>query len=84
MKTTVVLPDSIFRQAKAETALQGRTLRSFILTAVVHELESAKAAEPARHRVKLPLATSRHPGSLRITGDTVAKALLAEDIHALA
>jgi hypothetical protein len=41
MKTTVVLPDGIFRRAKAETAMRGRTLRAFILDAVVHELDGA-------------------------------------------
>jgi hypothetical protein len=84
MKTTVELPDPIFRQAKAEAAMEGRALRAFILDAVVHELDRAKEAGRARRRIALPLVRSRRPGSLRITGDTVADALAAEDKHALA
>ena len=84
MKTTVVLPDDVFRRAKAETAMQGRTLRSFILDAVMHELDVSKSVPSSRKRVKLPLVRSARPGSLHITGDTVANALLADDIRVLA
>jgi hypothetical protein len=84
MKTTVVLPDPIFRQAKAATALQGRTLRSFILTAIVHELEDTGRVRQPASRVRLPLVRSRRPGKLKITGQDVSRALLAEDADALA
>jgi hypothetical protein len=84
MKTTVVLPDAIFRRVKVETATHGRTLRAFILEAVVHELEGDAGRASHRRRVKLPLVPSRHPGSLRITADTIASALLEEDVRALA
>ena len=84
MKTTVELPDAVFRQAKAEAALEGRALRAFILDAVVHELDRTRESDRARQRVSLPLVRSRRPGSLRITGDTVADALAAEDRHVLA
>jgi hypothetical protein len=82
MKTTVVLPDGIFRRAKAETAMRGRTLRAFILDAVVHELDGGVSDAAVRRRVKLPLVRSRRPGSLKITADTVAEAMLTEDVHA--
>jgi hypothetical protein len=81
MKTTVVLPDDVFRRAKAETAMQGRTLRAFILDVVVHELAGATRSTSDRRRVTLPLVHSRHPGSLRLTADTVAEAMLKEDVH---
>jgi hypothetical protein len=81
MKTTVVLPDDVFRRAKAETAMQGRTLRAFILDAVVHELDGTICEASPRRRVKLPLVRSRRPGSLRITADIVAETMLKEDTH---
>ena len=80
MKTTVVLPDALFRRAKAEAAMEGRTLRSFIMDAVVHELEQGMKDGVARRRVKLPLVRSKRPGLLRITGEAVANALMAEDL----
>ncbi len=61
--------------------MQGRTLRAFILDAVVHELEGVPRDASARCRVALPLVRSRRPGSLRITADTVAEAMLKEDGH---
>ena len=84
VKTTVELPDTVFRQAKAEAAMEGRALRTFILDAVVHELDRAKGANAPRKRITLPLVRSRRPGALRITGDSVADALAAEDQHVLA
>ena len=84
MKTTVVLPDTVFRRAKAEAAMEGRTLRAFVMDAVVHELDRGAGNTPPGKRVKLPLIRSSRPGSLRITGDTMASAMLAEDLHVLA
>ena len=72
------------RRAKAEAAMEGRTLRAFVMDAVVHELDRAAGVTAPRQRVNLPLVRSRHPGSLRITGETVAAALAAEDLHVLA
>ena len=82
MKTTVVLPDALFRRAKAEAAMEGRTLRAFIMDAVVHELEQGGKGGVTRRRVRLPLVRSKRPGSLCITGDIVANALMAEDLNA--
>jgi hypothetical protein len=82
MRTTIVLPDDIFRRAKAEAAMEGRPLRDFILDAVVHELEqTTRGSSPPSRRVKLPLVRSKHPGAVRITGDAVSSALVAEDVH---
>ena len=84
MKTTVVLPDPVFRRAKAEAAMEGRTLRAFVMDAVVHELDRAAGHTPSRKRVRLPLVRSNRSGTLHITGDTVAEAMQAEDRHVLA
>jgi len=84
MKTTVVIPDPIFRRVKATAALEGKNLRAFLLQAVMHELEHVEAAGATRKRVRLPLVRSKHPGSLAIDADTVATALDEEDMHALA
>ena len=64
--------------------MEGRTLRAFVMDAVVHELDRVVGHTPARKRVKLPLVRSKHPGSLQITGDVVADAMVAEDLHVLA
>jgi hypothetical protein len=82
MRTTVVLPDALFRQVKATAALEGKTLRAFIMQAVCHEIDRDANRKRKGHRTKLPLVRSKRPGSLRITGATVAKALETEDLNA--
>jgi hypothetical protein len=44
MKTTLEIPDTIFRRAKSKAAEQGIPLRQFVTEAVEHKL---KAAPPA-------------------------------------
>jgi hypothetical protein len=44
MKTTLEIPDSIFRRAKSQAAEQGIPLRQFVTEAVEDKLEAAPAA----------------------------------------
>jgi hypothetical protein len=44
MKTTLEIPDSIFRRAKSKAAEQGIPLRQFVTGAVEDKLEAAPAA----------------------------------------
>ena len=52
MKTTLEIPDSIFRRAKAKAAEQRIPLRQFVSDAVAEKLET-KAPDRAKARVKL-------------------------------
>jgi hypothetical protein len=40
MKTTVDIPDSIYRQLKARAALRGQTVKAFLLDAIKDKLAS--------------------------------------------
>ena len=64
MRTTVDLPDDVFRQMKAASALRGSTVKDFILIAVQKELATVR--QP-RRRVKLPLIRTGRPGTLSLT-----------------
>jgi hypothetical protein len=57
MKTTLEIPDAIFRRAKAKAAEQGVPLRQLVSEAVAEKLEMRS---PARERAMMKLA-----GSLR-------------------
>jgi hypothetical protein len=46
MRTTVDLPDALYRQAKAEAALRGRKFRDLIEEGLRHVLASQAAATP--------------------------------------
>lgn len=53
MRTTIEIPDSLFRQTKSRAALQGVTMKQFIITAI----------EQADERVqKQPTETASKPG----------------------
>lgn len=65
MRTTVDLPDPLFRQVKSVAALRGSTLKEFIQDALQQAVTSGRRVR--RHRVTLPLIRSKHPGTLRLT-----------------
>ena len=80
MRTTVDLPDNLFREAKAQAALEGVPLRDLIETGV--RLALAQRSSPQRRkRIQFPLHRSKKPGTLRAAEfrDAEAKAALAED-----
>jgi plasmid stability protein len=62
MRTTVDIPDGIYRQLKARAARDGRSTRALILRGVKEVLKSErrKAGIP----VSLPIVRSKRPGSV--------------------
>jgi hypothetical protein len=64
MRTTVDLPDPLFRQVKSVAALKGSTLKEFIQEALERAVTGDRGV---RHKVRLPLIHSKHPGTLRLT-----------------
>jgi hypothetical protein len=48
VKTTIEIPDQLFRQAKAEAAQQGQTLKDFFTSAVRDRLERQSGASTAK------------------------------------
>ena len=65
MRTTVDLPDSLFRQVKSVAALRGASLKEFIQGALQQAVSGRQTVR--RQKVRLPLVRSKHPGSLRLT-----------------
>lgn len=78
------IPDQILRRAKAAAALEGKSLKSFLTEAVVHELERCAEKKIVRKKVSLPLVPSDHPGTLKLSADDIADVLIQEDLNALA
>ena len=48
MKTTVEIPDSLYRQLKARAALRGQTIKDFLLEAVRAKLASDKTSSKGK------------------------------------
>jgi hypothetical protein len=65
MRTTVDLPDPLFRELKAFAARSGSSLKVVIRHAV--EAELGKSKSQTGHRVKFPVLPSRKPESLNLT-----------------
>ena len=65
MRTTIDLPNDLFRQVKSKAALRGETLKEFVQSAI--EKEVSVEIPRSSFRVKLPLIKSRKPKSLSLT-----------------
>jgi metal-responsive CopG/Arc/MetJ family transcriptional regulator len=74
MRTTVDLPDTLFREVKSTAARQGESLKEFLQRAVVNELSRAWDHATAK-RVVFPVLDSAQPGSLNPTNDEIDRML---------
>ena len=72
MRTTIDLPDPLFRRLKAAAAVEGTSLKSLIARAVRKEL-----TDPAKvkHKARFPLVRSRNPGKVVLTNDDIDRIL---------
>ena len=74
MKTTLEIPDELFREAKAKAALEGIKLKDLVAESLRMRLPATPQAAPeTRRRVQFPLVRSKHPGSLNLTGEMIAE-----------
>jgi len=64
MRTTIDIPDAMYRRLKARAAGEGRPAKALILEGVEQVL-TTKASAP-RPRIKLPIVSSKRPGTMRI------------------
>jgi len=74
MRTTVDLPDTLFREVKSTAARQGESLKEFLQRAVVNEW-SRTWDQAAAKRVAFPVLDSAHPGSLNPANDEIDRML---------
>ena len=70
MRTTVDIPDPIYRELKSRAAIEGKTVKELILRGVSVTLEAHTLA-PKSRRLKLPLVNSGRPGSLKIDNERI-------------
>ena len=64
MRTTIDIPDAMYRRLKARAAREGRSAKSLILESVDQILVATPPA--AGRRVTLPIVQSRRPGALKL------------------
>lgn len=81
MRTTIDIPDALFREIKAKVAQRGEALKTFMLRAAKAELEAD--SNPKAKRVKLPIVKSKESG-YGLTPDHIAAIQEDEDLEVLA
>ncbi len=69
MRTTVDIPDEIYRRLRVKAAEEGQTIRRIVLRAILREID-----EPVAQRVPRltePILKSYAPGSIRIDNEQI-------------
>ena len=66
MRTTVDIPDPIYRELKSKAASEGRSVKELILRGVCITLRRHTSEPPRWRGLKLPDIKSKNPGSLKL------------------
>ena len=69
MRTTVDIPDSVYRRLKTRAASEGSSAKKLILRGV--QLILKKVPPKSRKRIKLPLIHSKQPGTLELDNERI-------------
>lgn len=65
MRTTVDIPDPLYRRLKTVAAMRGCSVKSLVLRSVRVALGN-QSGKRRKKRVKLPIVASKRPGWLRL------------------
>lgn len=77
MKTTIEIPEALFRQAKARAAMDGLSLRDLFVRGLQLALQTPSTIE-TKHKANFPLIHANE-NAPRLTDEQVAFALNNED-----
>ncbi len=69
MRTTVDIPDPVYRRLKSRAASEGSSAKELILRGVNHVLK--QRSRKSRKRIKLPIIRSRQPGTLDLNNEKI-------------
>ena len=69
MRTSIDIPDDLFRKLKVKAAREGQTVRQIALRGIQREMEQP-AAKPVP-RLAEPILKSYAPGSIRIDNEQI-------------
>jgi len=81
MRTTIDMPNSLMRAAKARAAEHGESLKDLVNRAVAHEIDLPNGPRAKAGRVSLPLIGRDAEPTVLVTNDDIEAAFDAEDIE---
>jgi hypothetical protein len=67
MRTTIDMPDALYRKTKAIAALRGASMKDVIIRAVEREVTTKPAANVGKRRSQLPLIKSSNGRKIDLT-----------------
>jgi hypothetical protein len=81
MRTTIDMPSTLIRAAKARAAEHGESLKDLVNRAVAHEVGLPVTPGGKTGRVTLPLIARDATPAVLVTNEDIAEALDAEDVE---
>lgn len=84
MRTTIDMPATLMRAAKARAAEEGESLKDLVNRAVAREMGLPATAKGKTGRVTLPLIARDATPTVLVTNDDIANAFDAEDVERFA
>jgi hypothetical protein len=84
MRTTIDMPPTLMRAAKARAAEEGESLKDLVNRAVAREVGLPAVAKGKTGRVTLPLIARDATPTVLVTNDDIANAFDAEDVERFA
>ncbi len=84
MRTTIDMPATLMRAAKARAAEQGESLKDLVNRAVAHEVGVPATPKGKAGRVTLPLIARDATPTTLVTNEDIEDAFDAEDVERFA
>jgi hypothetical protein len=81
MRTTIDMPPTLMRAAKARAAERGESLKDLVNRAVAHEVGLPVTPKGKTGRVTLPLIAQDATSTVLVTNEDIADAFDAEDVE---
>ena len=81
MRTTIDIPPTLMRAAKARAAERGESLKDLVSRAVAHEVGVPATPQGKTGRVTLPLIARDALPAVLVTNEDIADALDTEDVE---
>jgi hypothetical protein len=69
MRTTIDIPDPVYRRLRSRAASEGSSAKELILRGVKRVLK--EGARKSHRRVKLPILRSKQPGTLELNNEKI-------------